>query len=82
MRERHQIGELTRRRALMLAGGFGMAPLSGTFAAAADPNAPITTRPIPSSGERLPWSGSGRTKIGARIRLSAAPRSARFSVRL
>jgi hypothetical protein len=59
MRGRHQIGELTRRRALTLAGGFGLAPLSGTFAAAADPNAPIMTRPIPSSGERLPMVGLG-----------------------
>jgi aryl-alcohol dehydrogenase-like predicted oxidoreductase len=59
MRGRHQIGELTRRRALTLAGGFGMAPLSGTFAAAANPNAPIMTRPIPSSGERLPMVGLG-----------------------
>jgi len=59
MRGRHQIGELTRRRALTLAGGFGMAPLSGNLAAAADPNAPIMTRPIPSSGERLPMVGLG-----------------------
>ena len=57
MRGRHQIGELTRRRALTLAGGFGLAPLSGTFAVAAD--APIMTRPIPSSGERLPMVGLG-----------------------
>ena len=59
MERRHQIGELTRRRALTLAGGFGMAPLSGNFAAAADPAAPIMTRPIPSSGERLPVVGLG-----------------------
>jgi aryl-alcohol dehydrogenase-like predicted oxidoreductase len=59
MERQHQIGELTRRRALTLAGGFGLAPLSGTLAAAADANAPIMTRPIPSSGERLPMVGLG-----------------------
>jgi aryl-alcohol dehydrogenase-like predicted oxidoreductase len=55
----YQIGELTRRRALTLAGGFGMAPLSGRLALAADSGAPIMTRPIPSSGERLPVVGLG-----------------------
>jgi aryl-alcohol dehydrogenase-like predicted oxidoreductase len=59
MNRRHQTGQLTRRQALALAGGFGMAPLSGNFAVAADPNAPIMTRPIPSSGERLPMVGLG-----------------------
>jgi aryl-alcohol dehydrogenase-like predicted oxidoreductase len=59
MNRRHQTGQLTRRQALALAGGFGMAPLSGNFAVAADPIAPITMRPIPSSGERLPMVGLG-----------------------
>ena len=63
MNQRHQIGELTRRRALALAGGFGLAPLSEKFAAAADPNAPIMTRPIPSSGERLPVVGLGTDQV-------------------
>jgi hypothetical protein len=32
MKRRHQIGELTRRRALALAGGFGMASLAPAVA--------------------------------------------------
>jgi aryl-alcohol dehydrogenase-like predicted oxidoreductase len=59
MKGRHHIGDMTRRHALTLAGGFGMAPLSVTLAAAADTNGPIMTRPIPSSGERLPVIGLG-----------------------
>jgi aryl-alcohol dehydrogenase-like predicted oxidoreductase len=59
MNREAQIGELTRRRALTLVGGVGTASLLGTFAVAADPNAPIMTRPIPSSGERLPVVGLG-----------------------
>lgn len=58
MKRRHQIGALTRRQALALAGGFGMVPLSATLAAAAEA-APITTRLIPSTGERLPVVGLG-----------------------
>src|SRR5271168_141549 len=58
MKRRHQIGALTRRQALALVGGFGMVPLSATLAAAAEA-APITTRPIPGTGERLPVVGLG-----------------------
>src|SRR5208282_6343273 len=46
-----------RRAVLRLAGGFGMMPLAASLAAAAD--APIMTRPIPSTGERLPVVGLG-----------------------
>ena len=48
----------TRREALALAGGFGIAPLLSTIPAAAQ-TAAIATRPIPSSGERLPIVGLG-----------------------
>jgi aryl-alcohol dehydrogenase-like predicted oxidoreductase len=58
MKPRHHIGEMTRRRVLALAGGFGLAPLSAGFAAA-QATTPIMTRPIPSSGERLPVVGLG-----------------------
>lgn len=53
---RRHSGELSRRRALALAGGFGMAP----FSAVADTSSStIMTRPIPSTGERLPVVGLG-----------------------
>ena len=48
----------TRREALALAGGFGIAPLLSALPAAAQSRA-IATRPIPSSGERLPVVGLG-----------------------
>jgi len=48
----------TRREALALAGGFGIAPLLSAIPAAAQ-SRPIATRPIPSSGERLPVVGLG-----------------------
>ena len=48
----------TRREALALAGGFGIAPLLSAIPAAAQSRA-IATRPIPSSGERLPVVGLG-----------------------
>jgi len=48
----------TRREALALAGGFGIAPLLAAIPAAAQSRA-IATRPIPSSGERLPVVGLG-----------------------
>jgi aryl-alcohol dehydrogenase-like predicted oxidoreductase len=50
-------GALTRRQALALAGGFGLAPLTTGLAAAQ--TTPLMTRPIPSSGERLPGIGLG-----------------------
>jgi aryl-alcohol dehydrogenase-like predicted oxidoreductase len=48
----------TRWEALALAGGFGIAPLLSPIPAAAQSRA-IATRPIPSSGERLPVVGLG-----------------------
>jgi aryl-alcohol dehydrogenase-like predicted oxidoreductase len=57
MRSQHHIGEMTRRQALALAGGFGVAPLAAGLAVAQ--TTPIMTRPIPSSGERLPVVGLG-----------------------
>ena len=48
----------TRREALAVAGGFGIAPLLSTIPAVAQTTA-IATRPIPSSGERLPVVGLG-----------------------
>ena len=48
----------TRWEALALAGGFGIAPLLSAIPAAAQSRA-IATRPIPSSGERLPVVGLG-----------------------
>jgi aryl-alcohol dehydrogenase-like predicted oxidoreductase len=64
MKRRQQLGDLTRRRALALGAGLGLTPLQSTLAAAAEaaaptPGAPIVTRPIPSSGERLPVIGLG-----------------------
>ena len=56
MVRQRQIEDLTRRRALALAGGFGLAPLS---AAADTSGSQIMTRPIPSTGERLPVVGLG-----------------------
>ena len=54
---------LTRRQALVLPAGLGLAPLAARLAAAqtAPPGAtaPILTRPIPASGERLPVVGLG-----------------------
>src|ERR1700683_3955829 len=47
----------TRREALALAGGVGIAPLLSAIPAAAQTT--IATRPIPSSGERLPVVGLG-----------------------
>lgn len=60
---------LSRRRALWLAGGLGMAAafrplLSGIAAADAISSAsPITTRPIPKTGERLPVIGLGTSQV-------------------
>jgi aryl-alcohol dehydrogenase-like predicted oxidoreductase len=48
----------TRRQALALAGGFGVAPFLSAIPAAAQTTA-IATRAIPSSGERLPVVGLG-----------------------
>src|SRR5215469_10563067 len=62
MRQRHQIGELTRRQALTLAGGFGLAPLLPAIPVAAQSRA-VATRPIPSSGERLPVVGLGTSQV-------------------
>jgi diketogulonate reductase-like aldo/keto reductase len=64
MRRPHQLGEWTRRQALALVGGFGIVPLSAGLGTAAEGisagnAAPIMTRPIPSSGERLPVVGLG-----------------------
>jgi aryl-alcohol dehydrogenase-like predicted oxidoreductase len=64
MKPRQQVENLTRRRALALGAGFGLAPLRPVLAGAAEavapaPAAPIMTRPIPSSGERLPVIGLG-----------------------
>ena len=60
---RHQIRDWTRRQTLALGAGLGLAPLQATLAAAAEAVAPvpgpIITRPIPSSGERLPVIGLG-----------------------
>jgi aryl-alcohol dehydrogenase-like predicted oxidoreductase len=60
---RWQIQEMTRRRALALGAGAGLVPLAPTLAAAqaamSGATAPITTRPIPRSGERLPIVGLG-----------------------
>jgi aryl-alcohol dehydrogenase-like predicted oxidoreductase len=52
---------LRRRRALALAGGLALTPLSAARAATAESNvvAPIMTRPIPSTGEPLPVVGLG-----------------------
>jgi hypothetical protein len=58
MEQRHHLRGLTRRRALTLAGGLGLAPFAAGFAAA-QVATPIMTRPIPSSGERLPVVGLG-----------------------
>jgi hypothetical protein len=46
MRRRHPIGELTRRRALMLAGGLGTAPFSAGLSTAAEPIATGNTTTI------------------------------------
>jgi aryl-alcohol dehydrogenase-like predicted oxidoreductase len=58
-----QVREMTRRQALALGAGAGLAPLVPTLAAAQTPAAapptPIMTRPIPSSGEQLPIVGLG-----------------------
>lgn len=64
MQPQRRIGTLTRRQALALAGGFAVAPLSAAPGAAAATvavgNTPaIMTRPIPSTGERLPVVGLG-----------------------
>jgi len=64
MGQQHHIGGITRRRALALAGGFAAAPLSAVASAAAEAVAvgnttAIMTRPIPSTGERLPVIGLG-----------------------
>ena len=64
MKRRRQVGDLTRRRALALGAGLGLAPFPVTLLAAAEavppgPAAPIMTRPIPSTGERLPVVGLG-----------------------
>jgi aryl-alcohol dehydrogenase-like predicted oxidoreductase len=64
MNQRQNINELTRRQALALAGGFGVAPLlaphvAGAEGVAAGNTSPIMTRPIPSTGERLPVIGLG-----------------------
>ncbi len=56
-----QSGALRRRRALALAGGLALTPLSAVRAAAAESKVitPIMTRPIPSTGEPLPVVGLG-----------------------
>ncbi|MBV9860408.1 MAG: aldo/keto reductase [Alphaproteobacteria bacterium] len=59
-----QIESLTRRQALALGAGLGFAPVQARLAASAEaaapnPAAPIISRPIPSSGERLPVVGLG-----------------------
>jgi diketogulonate reductase-like aldo/keto reductase len=64
MKQRQNINELTRRQALALAAGFGVAPLLAPRGAAAEGivtgnTAPILNRPIPSTGERLPVVGLG-----------------------
>ena len=64
MKPRQQVEDLTRRRALALGAGFGLASLRPLLAGAAEavapaPAAPIMTRPIPSSSERLPVVGLG-----------------------
>jgi hypothetical protein len=64
MKQRQNISELTRRQALALAGGFGLAPLlaprvAATEGVSAGNTAPILNRPIPSTGERLPVVGLG-----------------------
>jgi aryl-alcohol dehydrogenase-like predicted oxidoreductase len=64
MKRHHPIGRLTRRRALMLAGGLGSAPFPAGLGVAVEPigagsPAPIMTRPIPGTGEHLPVVGLG-----------------------
>src|SRR5580700_6344056 len=60
MQRRRQTVELSRRDALALAGGLGPGLHAvPRIAAAAGDTAPILSRPIPSSGERLPVVGLG-----------------------
>jgi len=64
MERRRRVEDLTRRQALVLGAGLGLAPLQSALAAAVEPAAPgpaapIVTRPIPSSGERLSVIGLG-----------------------
>jgi diketogulonate reductase-like aldo/keto reductase len=83
MNRRHQTGQLTRRQALALAGGLAMSPIGAAAQAVAPgPTAPIMTRPIPSSGGRLPVVGLGtayqwysedqRATLGAVVRALVA----------
>ena len=64
---RRQFGQLTRRQALALGAGLGLAPLAPALAAAAESVGPgaMMTRPIPSSGEQLPAVGIGTDEYGA-----------------
>src|SRR5277367_4339106 len=64
MERRRRVEDLTRRRALALFAGLGLTPFQSVLAAALvtvapGPTAPILTRPIPSTGERLPVIGLG-----------------------
>src|ERR1700683_2096156 len=57
-------GEVSRRQVLRLSGGLGMMPLAAAGQALAPgATAPIMTRPIPSSGERLPMVGLGTDQV-------------------
>lgn len=53
-------GRLTRRKFAMAAAAMALAPAG---AASAQPAAPLITRAIPSSGERLPAVGLGTAKV-------------------
>jgi aryl-alcohol dehydrogenase-like predicted oxidoreductase len=56
---------VTRREILALISGAacGLLPLAGASAAAAAAVAPIMTRPIPKTGERLPVVGLGTSRV-------------------
>jgi aryl-alcohol dehydrogenase-like predicted oxidoreductase len=57
---------VSRRRALRLAGTLGLAAAFRPLLAAADAMSsasPITTRPIPKTGERLPMIGLGTSRV-------------------
>lgn len=70
---------LSRRAALALGAGVGAAALAPGLAAAQNPNAPIMTRPIPSTGEALPVVGIG-TAIIFDIGSDPGPRRERAEV--